>query len=72
MGLWGRATPTQIFAVWLVQLPLQRQQNSKGDKIGHSPGTSSYGATRIDESKGEPWFCSEAVATAAGSGEPRG
>jgi len=45
--------------------------NSKGDKIYHAPGMSSYGATRIDESKGERWFCSEAEALASGWRAPR-
>jgi len=46
--------------------------NSKGDKIYHAPGIGSYTATRIDESKGERWFCSEAEARAAGWRAPRG
>ena len=46
--------------------------NSKGDKIYHVPGgMSSYGATKIDESKGERWFCSEEEAQAAGWRAPR-
>ena len=40
--------------------------NSKGDRIYHVSGSRSYGATRINESKGERWFCSEAEAKAAG------
>ena len=40
--------------------------NSKDDRIYHVPGSRSYGATRINESKGERWFCSEAEARAAG------
>ena len=40
--------------------------NSKGDKIYHGPGSGSYSATRIDESKGERWFCSEQDAQRAG------
>jgi endonuclease YncB( thermonuclease family) len=40
--------------------------NSKGDRIYHVPGSRSYGATQINESKGERWFCSEAEARAAG------
>jgi endonuclease YncB( thermonuclease family) len=46
--------------------------NSKGDRIYHVPGSRSYGATRINESKGERWFCSEAEAKAAGWRAPRG
>jgi len=45
--------------------------NSKGDKIYHAPGTRSYGVTKINESKGERWFCSEEEATAAGWRAPR-
>ncbi len=45
--------------------------NRKGNKIYHAPGTSSYGATKIDESRGERWFCSEEEAKAAGWRAPR-
>ena len=45
--------------------------NSKGDRIYHTPGTRSYGATKINESKGERWFCSEEEARAAGWRAPR-
>ena len=45
--------------------------NSKGDRIYHVPGSRSYGATKINESKGERWFCSEAEARAAGWRAPR-
>jgi endonuclease YncB( thermonuclease family) len=40
--------------------------NSKGDRIYHVPGSRSYAQTKINESKGERWFCSEADARAAG------
>ena len=40
--------------------------NSKGDRIYHVLGSRSYGVTRINTSKGERWFCSEAEARAAG------
>jgi endonuclease YncB( thermonuclease family) len=43
----------------------------KGVKIYHAPGMSSYGATRIGESKGERWFCSADEAVAAGWRPPR-
>lgn len=40
---------------------------SRSDEhIYHVPGGHSYARTRIDESKGERWFCSEAEARAAG------
>ena len=45
--------------------------NSKGDRIYHVPGRSSYGPTRINEAKGERWFCSEKEAKAAGWRAPR-
>ena len=38
----------------------------KGTRIYHVPGGQSYARTRIDTSKGERWFCSEAEARAAG------
>ena len=40
--------------------------NSKGVRIYHTPGQRHYDRTRITESKGERWFCSEAEAQAAG------
>ena len=40
--------------------------SSKGSKIFHVPGGRYYEQTRIDEAKGERWFCSEAEAKAAG------
>lgn len=46
--------------------------NSKGVRIYHVPGSRSYGATRINEAKGERWFSSETEAKAAGWRAPRG
>lgn len=40
--------------------------SSKGEKIYHYPGCLSYKVTKIEESKGERWFSSEAEAVAAG------
>lgn len=40
--------------------------SAKGERIYHVPGQKYYAKTRIDESKGERWFCSEAEAKAAG------
>jgi endonuclease YncB( thermonuclease family) len=37
-----------------------------GERIYHLPGARDYGPTRIDESKGERWFCSEDEARKAG------
>lgn len=39
---------------------------SKSGRIYHMPGQRDYAATRINEAKGERWFCSEAEARAAG------
>lgn len=40
--------------------------NSKKEKIYHMPGQVNYDTTKIDTSKGERWFCSEAEAQQAG------
>ena len=40
--------------------------SSKGPRIYHVPGGRYYERTRIDTSKGERWFCSEAEARKAG------
>ncbi len=40
--------------------------SSKGERIYHVPGGQYYDRTKIDPSKGERWFCSEAEAVAAG------
>ena len=40
--------------------------SSKGERIYHVRGGRYYERTRIDQSKGERWFCSEAEAQAAG------
>ncbi len=45
--------------------------NREGEHIYHVPGRSSYGATKINESRGERWFCSEEEAIAAGWRAPR-
>lgn len=40
--------------------------NASGEKIYHVSGCGSYTKTRIDEQRGERWFCSEAEAQSAG------
>jgi endonuclease YncB( thermonuclease family) len=40
--------------------------SSKGERIYHVPGQENYDDTRISESKGERWFCSEDEARQAG------
>jgi len=44
---------------------------SENGRIYHVPGSPSYDRTKIDESKGERWFCSEAEARAAGWRPPK-
>ena len=39
---------------------------SKAGRLYHLPGSRAYGRTRIDESRGERWFCTEGEARAAG------
>ena len=45
---------------------------SGSGKIYHVPGSDAYAKTKIDESKGERWFCTEDEARAAGWRAPRG
>lgn len=45
--------------------------NGEGDRIYHVPGSPSYDDTRIDENKGERWFCTEVEARTAGWRAPR-
>ena len=40
--------------------------NSRGERIYHLPGMRFYEATKIDESKGERWLCTEEEALNAG------
>lgn len=40
--------------------------SKSGEYIYHLPGDEYYAQTRIDESRGERWFCSESDARAAG------
>lgn len=44
---------------------------SDNGRIYHTPGSPSYDRTKIEESKGERWFCTEAEARAAGWRPPR-
>jgi endonuclease YncB( thermonuclease family) len=45
--------------------------NGRGDRIYHVPGTPSYADTRIDQGRGERWFCSVDDAERAGWRAPR-
>lgn len=40
--------------------------NASGEKIYHLPGCGSYAKTKIEDIRGERWFCSEAEAESAG------
>lgn len=46
--------------------------SSGGKRIYHLPGSRAYARTRIDEGRGERWFCDEAAAQAAGFRPPGG
>lgn len=77
-GLWGSclATPeqTQESATTSTPTPTQTSSScdikgnisSSGEKIYHVIGCGSYNLTKIDEARGERWFCSEAEAVEAG------
>ncbi|HPQ72164.1 MAG TPA: thermonuclease family protein, partial [bacterium] len=39
---------------------------ARGDRIYHVPGQEHYEITRINESRGERWFCTEEEAIKAG------
>ena len=45
--------------------------NRDGERTYHVPGSRWYDRTKIDPSKGERWFCTEAEARAAGWRAPR-
>jgi hypothetical protein len=45
--------------------PIKGNISKKGERIYHAPWSPAYAETRIDESKGERWFCDEAEAIAA-------
>lgn len=64
-GLWSACvTPTPGSAC--DQPLIKGNISGGGEKVYHVPGGASYGATVIDETKGERWFCTEAEAVAAG------
>ncbi|WP_299132690.1 thermonuclease family protein [uncultured Amaricoccus sp.] len=46
--------------------PIKGNVNDEGERIYHTPWSPWYGKTKIDEAKGEAWFCDEAEALAAG------
>jgi endonuclease YncB( thermonuclease family) len=46
--------------------PIKGNISAKGERIYHTPWSSAYARTQIDEAKGERWFCDEAEAVKAG------
>ncbi|MDN5568676.1 MAG: thermonuclease family protein, partial [Paracoccus sp. (in: a-proteobacteria)] len=46
--------------------PIKGNISGSGERIYHTPWSSDYGRTKIDEAKGERWFCDEAEAVAEG------
>jgi micrococcal nuclease len=77
-GLWG-ACPTFLSTLIPVSTPIQTfppvsttgttctiKGNITTEKIYHLQGCESYDKTKIDEARGERWFCTEAEAVAAG------
>jgi endonuclease YncB( thermonuclease family) len=50
--------------------PIKGNITAKGEQIYHPPWSPWYAKTRVDESKGERWFCDEAEAIAAGFRAP--
>ena len=76
-GLWGSCPtsstitlpPTPAIAPTAQptnQCTIKGNISSAGENIYHVEGCGSYNATKIDEARGERWFCSEADALAAG------
>jgi endonuclease YncB( thermonuclease family) len=51
--------------------PIKGNISRKGEKIYYTPWSPWYSRTKIDEDKGERWFCDEAEALAAGWRAPR-
>lgn len=66
-GKWSQATTTQAKGASSGgNCPIKGNISAKGERIYHMPYSEHYAQTRIDTSKGERWFCTEAEALAAG------
>ena len=61
-----QSQPQAVSGATASQCVIKGNISSKGERIYHVPGGEYYDATRIDTSKGERWFCTEAEAVAAG------
>ena len=64
-GFWGACVTPEAQAGCADPL-IKGNISGSGEKIYHVPGGAFYDDTRIDEAKGERWFCTEADAVAAG------
>ena len=72
-GLWGNCpTNNETNSPIISPMPIiagcniKGNINSEGEKIYHLPNCQSYFQTKIDENRGEKWFCSEGEALDAG------
>jgi endonuclease YncB( thermonuclease family) len=72
-------TPAQRRTGSAAQPPIRRDGcyikgniNGEGERIYHTPDSSSYRETEIDAARGERWFCTETEARGAGWRAPRG
>ena len=74
-GLWGNCpTNNETNDIFISPMPqitdsdcnIKGNINSEGEKIYHLPNCQSYSQTKIDENRGEKWFCSEEEALNAG------
>jgi endonuclease YncB( thermonuclease family) len=64
-GSWGTAV-TAASTTGTKDCPIKGNINTKGEKIYHMPWQRSYPKVKINENKGERWFCSEAEAVSSG------
>ncbi len=63
---WRRGERLEATAIEPGNCAIKGNVSSKGVRIYHVPSGRYYDRTRIDPSKGERWFCSEAEAQGAG------
>ncbi|MER8966282.1 thermonuclease family protein [Mesorhizobium sp. M0808] len=61
-----QSTSAPLFAMGNTACKIKGNISAEGERIYHLPGQKFYDATRISESKGERWFCTEAEARSAG------
>jgi micrococcal nuclease len=69
LGIWGSACSSPAPAAPVApqgQCDIKGNINREGERIYHVPGQRYYDDTRIDEGRGERWFCSEDEARQAG------